>query len=83
MHAKTKLILTGTPIENSLSELYNLFHFVQPGVLGDKLFFETQFCKQIIKGGYSSATPVEKHTAKKMVRKLRTILKQHLLRRTK
>ena len=42
VRAQNKLILSGTPIENSLSELWCLFNFVQPGLLGEKEYFEKE-----------------------------------------
>jgi SNF2 family DNA or RNA helicase len=41
-----------------------LFNFIQPGLLGELDYFENQFCKTIIKGGYTKATEVERETAK-------------------
>jgi SNF2 family DNA or RNA helicase len=35
LHARHRLCLTGTPIENHLGELWSLFHFLMPGFLGD------------------------------------------------
>lgn len=35
LNAKSRLILTGTPIQNHLGELWNLFQFINPGLLGD------------------------------------------------
>lgn len=34
LHAKFRLCLTGTPLENHLGELWSLFHFLMPGLLG-------------------------------------------------
>jgi len=75
--------LTGTPIENSLSELFNLFNFVQPGILGDAAYFENNFCKVIMHGGFKQSTPKDKQMATHMVKTLRSILRLHILRRTK
>ena len=33
LQAKFRLLTTGTPIENHLGELWNLFHFINPGLL--------------------------------------------------
>ena len=71
MKAVNKVILSGTPMENGLKELWCLFNFIQPGLLGDINYFESEFCKIIIKGGYTSADKVEKEMAKHMIVKLR------------
>ncbi len=41
--ASTKLALTGTPIENSLSELWSIFDFVMPGFLGEQQGFDAKY----------------------------------------
>ncbi len=43
MKAKHKLCLTGTPLENHLGELWSLFHFLMPGMLGNKAQFKRLF----------------------------------------
>ena len=69
-----RLILSGTPMQNNLQELWSLFNFVQPGLLGELDFFENQFCKTIIKGGYTRATEVEKETSRQCLNELRDII---------
>nr|WP_250645113.1 SNF2-related protein [Brevibacillus laterosporus] len=34
IHAQHRIAMTGTPIENRLSELWSIFHFLNPGYLG-------------------------------------------------
>jgi len=43
INAKTRIALTGTPIENSLSELWSIFDFVMPGFLGEQQNFDTRY----------------------------------------
>ena len=50
MSAKHRLALTGTPIENRLSELWSIFDFLMPGILGSKTHFKTNFEKPISEG---------------------------------
>jgi SNF2 family DNA or RNA helicase len=67
-----KLVLTGTPVENSLTDLWTQLNFVNPGLLGDLAFFRREFAKPIEKSGDD-----EKEV------KLRKIIKPFILRRTK
>ena len=41
--ARHRLVLTGTPVENRLSDLWSLFAFAQPGLLGSQSSFRRQF----------------------------------------
>lgn len=50
LNAKFKLITTGTPIQNHLGELWNLFQFINPGMLGSS----EQFAKKFVKNGDAS-----------------------------
>lgn len=43
LHAEHRLCLSGTPLENHLGELWSLFHFLMPGLLGDARSFRTLF----------------------------------------
>lgn len=83
LQADHRLILSGTPMQNSLSELWSLFDFVQPGLLGEQDYFENTFCKAIMKGGYTNASKIEQQTAKECIDELRDLIQRHILRRTK
>jgi superfamily II DNA or RNA helicase len=50
LQARTRLALTGTPIENRLDELWSIFQFVLPGYLGSAQSFRERFEIPIIKG---------------------------------
>jgi superfamily II DNA or RNA helicase len=67
-----KLITTGTPIENHLSELWNLFRFINPGLLGSLEHFNQHF-----------ATPIERYGDRPARTRLRKLIQPFLLRRTK
>lgn len=67
-----KLITTGTPIENHLGELWNLFRFINPGLLGSFESFNQCF-----------AIPIEKFQDKQVRSKLKKLIQPFLLRRTK
>ncbi|MBF0161048.1 MAG: DEAD/DEAH box helicase [Magnetococcales bacterium] len=72
LQASFKMILTGTPIENHLGELWNLFHFINPGLLGTPESYNERF-----------ATPIERHGSKEARHRLKKLLQPFILRRTK
>ncbi len=72
LEADHRLALSGTPIENRLSDLWSQMNFLNRGLLGDHSFFQRFF-----------ATPVEKHNNKEQLAKLQTLIKPLILRRTK
>ena len=47
----TRLVLTGTPVENSVSDLWSVFDFLMPGYLGDYEQFKIDFEMPILDGG--------------------------------
>ncbi len=51
LHADHRLCLTGTPMENHLGELWSLFHFLMPGLLGDNQSFRNLFRGPIERDG--------------------------------
>lgn len=55
LKAKNRFALTGTPIENKLSELWSIFDFLMPGFLGSYAQFRTRFESDIIGGDEDAA----------------------------
>jgi len=47
LHSSHKLVLTGTPIENSLHDLWAQFNFINPGLLGTSVFFKNNYIQPI------------------------------------
>jgi len=71
LRATHRLALTGTPIENRLSEIWSLFDFVSPGLLGPLQRFEERFARPIDQGDSKQAA------------RLRATIHPFILRRTK
>lgn len=67
-----KILTTGTPIENHLGELWNLFHFINPGLLGTHNSFQ-----------YKYAVPIEKEGNKLAKQHLKKLIQPFILRRRK
>ena len=70
--ADFRLIMTGTPLENHLGELWNLFQFINPGLLGSLEHFQQRF-----------AVPIERDGCHETRRRLKKLIQPFLLRRTK
>ncbi len=71
-NTRHRLILTGTPLENSTLDLWSQMTFINPGLLGTKSFFKNEFVHPIEKKGDASKTE-----------KLYAIIKPFILRRQK
>jgi len=67
-----KILTTGTPIENHLGELWNLFNFLNPGLLGGESFFQDNY-----------AIPIEKNKDKEKRQQLKRLIQPFILRRRK
>lgn len=76
-------MLSGTPIQNDLRELWSLFDFVFPGRLGTLPVFMSEFADPIKRGGYSNATPMQVQLAYRCALVLRDLINPYLLRRQK
>ncbi|MEL6468442.1 MAG: DEAD/DEAH box helicase [Cyanobacteria bacterium J06623_4] len=71
-----KIIMTGTPIENHLGELWNLFRFINPGLLGSLDSFKQKFANPIERDPDKAASEPAKEA-------LRRLIRPFILRRTK
>jgi SNF2 family DNA or RNA helicase len=72
LQGEFKVITTGTPIENHLGELWNLFRFINPGLLGSLERFNQTF-----------AVPIERYQNQDARHRLKKLIQPFLLRRTK
>ncbi|WP_207421674.1 DEAD/DEAH box helicase [Desertivirga brevis] len=72
LKSQHKLILSGTPVENSVNDLWAQMSFINPGLLGSQHFFQDTF-----------VTPIEKKKDEEKARRLQALIKPFILRRTK
>ncbi|KAK6528081.1 hypothetical protein TWF281_009338 [Arthrobotrys megalospora] len=83
LRSSTRFILSGTPIQNNLRELWSLFDFVYPGKLGIYQVFNEHIAIPIKLGGYAGANNTQIHTAFKCAVVLREMISPYILRRLK
>ena len=67
-----RIVLTGTPIENSLADLWTQMNFLNKGLLGSYPFFKANF-----------QTPIESRAEESVEEKLQLLIRPFILRRTK
>jgi superfamily II DNA or RNA helicase len=70
--ADFRMVTTGTPVENRLDELWTLFRFLNPGLLGSRERFQARF-----------ASPIERARDERARQRLRRLVRPFVLRRTK
>jgi superfamily II DNA or RNA helicase len=70
--AQFRIALTGTPVENRLTELWSIMDFLNPGYLGPKNFFQRRF-----------ATPIERYGDTASLKTLKSLVQPFILRRLK
>ncbi|OEG63447.1 SNF2-related protein [Halanaerobium congolense] len=72
IQAETRLALTGTPLENSVEELWSIFDFLMPGYLGNYSYFKQNFLN-----------PINKNNEQEKMRELKERVAPFILRRRK
>ncbi|MEB3336888.1 MAG: DEAD/DEAH box helicase, partial [Leptolyngbyaceae bacterium] len=72
LQTQFRIALTGTPVENRLSELWSILDFLNPGYLGPRNFFQRRF-----------AVPIERYGDTASLQTLRSLVQPFILRRLK
>lgn len=72
LKGRHRFILTGTPVENSVRDIWSLMHFVMPGYLGDRDDFRERY-----------EIPITRHNSREALERLSKRLRPFLLRRRK
>ncbi|KAJ7333824.1 DNA excision repair protein ERCC-6-like [Desmophyllum pertusum] len=82
--AKYHFILTGTPVQNNLREMWALFDFACEGkLLGTSRTFKAEYENPIVRARERDASAYEKRMGMEMSESLRKLIEPHFLRRTK
>jgi hypothetical protein len=71
LNARARLALTGTPVENRLGDLWSIFDFVNPGLLGSAKEF-TSFAKRLAESPHGSYGPLRELVRPYILRRLKT-----------
>jgi len=72
LKSKHKLILSGTPVENTVNDLWTQMSFINPGLLGTQSLFHSEF-----------VIPIDKKKDEEKASRLQALIKPFVLRRTK
>ena len=72
LRAKNKIAMTGTPVENSITDLWSQINFLNPGILGNYHFFTRKYVNAI-----------EREKSESDTLRLKNIVRPFILRRTK
>ena len=83
LRTANRVILSGTPMQNNLIELWSLFDFIFPMRLGTLVNFRQQFEIPIRQGGYANASNLQVQTAMKCAETLKDAISPYLLQRFK
>ncbi|KAM7277023.1 hypothetical protein ACFE04_018889 [Oxalis oulophora] len=79
----SRIIISGTPIQNNLKELWALFHFCCPDLLGDKKWFKEAYENPILRGSDKKASDRDKRVSSTVAKELRDRIQPYFLRRLK
>lgn len=82
LQTKRRVLLSGTPIQNDLTEYFSLVHFVNPGMLGTRNEFHRQYENAIIRGQDANSTDKERQISAEKLKALLEIVNKYMIRRT-
>ncbi|KAI0928410.1 DNA repair protein rhp54 [Taiwanofungus camphoratus] len=82
LNVRRRVILSGTPIQNDLSEYFSLLSFANPNFLGSKNDFRKNFEHAIIRGRDADASDAIKAESEKKLKELGGLVAKFIIRRT-
>lgn len=83
LFANHRMILSGTPIQNNVLELWSLFDFLMPGFLGSEKQFQVRFSRPILASRDAKSSPKEQEAGALAMESLHRQVLPFLLRRVK
>jgi DNA repair and recombination RAD54-like protein len=82
LNVTRRVILSGTPIQNDLSEYFALLHFANPNLLGSQAEFRKRFELPILRGRDAAGTDEEKKLGDERLTELSGVVNKFIIRRT-
>ncbi|KAK4124123.1 hypothetical protein N657DRAFT_644320 [Parathielavia appendiculata] len=82
LNVSRRVILSGTPIQNDLSEYFSLISFANPDLLGSRLEFRKRFELPILRGRDADASEAERKRGDECLAELLGIVNKFIIRRT-
>lgn len=82
LNVPRRVILSGTPIQNDLSEYFSLLNFAIPDVLGSRAEFRKEFELDILRGRDAEATEAQQELGKQKLQQLSSIVSKFIIRRS-
>ncbi|KAF2739506.1 hypothetical protein EJ04DRAFT_484401 [Polyplosphaeria fusca] len=82
LNVQRRVILSGTPIQNDLSEYFTLLNFANPGYLGTRNEFRKQFENPILRGRDADGTDADRQKGDERLAELLNLVNKFIIRRT-
>jgi DNA repair and recombination RAD54-like protein len=82
LNVDRRVILSGTPIQNDLTEYYSLLHFANPNYLGTRMEFRKKFELPILRGRDAAGSDVDKQKSDEALKELAKLVDKFIIRRT-
>lgn len=82
LQTSRRVLLSGTPIQNDLTEYFSLVNFVNKGLLGTPPEFRKNFESKILQGQESDSTEEQRQKAQEKRKELNAIVDKCMIRRT-
>jgi superfamily II DNA or RNA helicase len=83
LSSRARLALTGTPVENSVRDLWSIFQIILPGYLGSREHFQERFEKPLQSLAPTAGAAVTTASSPSTAERLRRLVRPFFLRRTK
>ncbi|VDL83801.1 unnamed protein product [Nippostrongylus brasiliensis] len=83
LNSTSRLILSGTPVQNSPADLWALFTWLMPGYLGDERHFRAQFLRKILKCRSHKANEKDIQDGSEAIAQLHRLILPFIMRRLK